>query len=105
MLLVLTGVLTYNSVPGERVERPTGAYGVGSISYHWVDESRKEPYTENPNDNRQLMVQVWYPAEQNATGQKMKYYPDYNELKPLKTWLKFWKEYLYNNKRNTWLKK
>jgi dienelactone hydrolase len=98
LLLMIAGIAAYNSLPGERVEKPTGDYAIGSVSYHWTDSSRKELYTADPEDNRQLMVQVWYPAQKDAKGSKMKYYPDYNDLKPLKTKLKFWKEYLYNNK-------
>ncbi|GGG14526.1 hypothetical protein GCM10010912_68730 [Paenibacillus albidus] len=77
---------------------PTGKYKVGSVSYHWKDTSRKELYTEDPDDFRQLMVQLWYPAKKDTKGKKMTYFADYNELKPLSTKIKFWKEYLYNNK-------
>ncbi|WP_409344673.1 alpha/beta hydrolase family protein [Paenibacillus sp. MBLB4367] len=43
-------------------EKPTGPYPVGTAVYHWIDENRGETYTENPNDRRELMVQIWYPA-------------------------------------------
>lgn len=100
LLLVLMILIVFNSIPSDRVEMPTGKYKVGSVSYHWIDTSRKELYTEeNPDDSRQLMVQVWYPAKLNATGKTMTYFPDYNELKSLSTKIKFWKEYLYNNKK------
>lgn len=98
LLFIIAGVAAYHSLPGERVEQPTGDYPIGSVSYHWTDSSRKELYTAEPEDSRQLMVQVWYPAQKGTKGSRMKYYPDYNDLKPLKTKLKFWKEYLYNNK-------
>ena len=47
------------------VELPatTGKYSVGRASFYWVDASRDEPLTKNPNDRRELMVTLWYPAE------------------------------------------
>ncbi len=72
LLFIITGVAAYHSLPGEMVEQPTGAYPIGSASYHWTDSSRKELYTAEPKDNRQLMVQVWYPAQKDAKGSRMK---------------------------------
>ena len=43
--------------------RLTGPYQVGSVTYHWVDASRTETFSSNHSDRRELMVQVWYPAE------------------------------------------
>ena len=47
-------------VPG--LPAPTGPYLIGTVSYHLVDENRPETYTDDPNDARQFMVQLWYPA-------------------------------------------
>jgi predicted dienelactone hydrolase len=41
----------------------TGSYKVSMASYEWVDPSRPETFTPDPNDHRDLMVTVWYPAE------------------------------------------
>jgi predicted dienelactone hydrolase len=45
---------------------PPGAYSIGSVLYHWTDTSRDEIYSSNPNDKRELMVQIWYPAQSTA---------------------------------------
>ncbi|MES1023091.1 hypothetical protein ABN584_09350 [Gloeocapsa sp. BRSZ] len=61
---------------------PSGQYQVGTTTYHWVDDSRREIYhaeiydlqaqslatTPRPTDRRELIVYVWYPtkAEQEA---------------------------------------
>jgi predicted dienelactone hydrolase len=45
--------------------KPTGPYAVGTTLYDWADEKRGEDYTEDPSDHRELMVQIWYPAEQD----------------------------------------
>ena len=41
---------------------PTGPYLVGTVSYHWTDVARTEIHTVTPLDQRELVVQVWYPG-------------------------------------------
>ena len=53
----------------------TGPYKVGRASYHLVDPSRKEIFTEMPDDVRELAVTVHYPAEV-AAGQSAAPYAD-----------------------------
>jgi len=43
--------------------KPTGSYRVGRASFHRVDRSRLEPLTEDPSDHREVLFQIWYPAE------------------------------------------
>lgn len=42
---------------------PTGSYRVGRASFHRIDTSRPEPFTEDPSDHRQVLFHIWYPAE------------------------------------------
>lgn len=42
---------------------PLSSYKVGSVLYHWTDTTRDEIYSSKPNDKRELMVQIWYPAK------------------------------------------
>lgn len=44
---------------------PDGPYAVGSRTYYLRDETRDEPFTPDPADKREIMVQVWYPAGDN----------------------------------------
>jgi hypothetical protein len=44
---------------------PTGPFSVGKVTVHWTDESRIEPLSTN-NDSRELMVDIWYPAEASS---------------------------------------
>ncbi|MBH50690.1 MAG: hypothetical protein CMG70_01835 [Candidatus Marinimicrobia bacterium] len=47
---------------------PNGAYDIGSVIHHWVDQDREEWFTpENPNDKRQFMLQIWYPGIDDNT--------------------------------------
>lgn len=49
-------------IPARPFLRPAGPYAVGTYDWLWVDESRPERYSKDPNDKRKLPVQVWYPA-------------------------------------------
>ena len=44
--------------------RPTGPYAIGTVTYHWIDASRPEVFGKSPRAARELMVQIWYPADQ-----------------------------------------
>ncbi|MBN2599088.1 MAG: hypothetical protein JXA75_01005 [Candidatus Thermoplasmatota archaeon] len=61
----------------------TGAYGVGVKNMQLVDTSRLENFTPDPTDVREMMLQLWYPAEV-GTGEKRTEYMDY----PTFQWLK-----------------
>jgi predicted dienelactone hydrolase len=45
---------------------PSGPYAVGTFDYSITDDSRKERYS--PTRNRELYVEVWYPAEKSASS-------------------------------------
>jgi len=50
-------------IPENPFPELTGPYAIGTRDYFWIDESRDEVFTSDPDDKRHLMVQVWYPAE------------------------------------------
>jgi len=53
-------------IPVFTLPNPSGHYDVGTETFHWVDSTRLEWFTdENPNDVREIIVQVWYPAFKN----------------------------------------
>jgi dienelactone hydrolase len=47
----------YNNLP-----KPTGPYSIGTALYHVIDSNRRENHSDNKNDKRELMIQVWYPS-------------------------------------------
>lgn len=53
--------------------RPSGPYQIGTVTYHWVDTSRHEIFSADPNAHRELMVQVWYPAKGNSSSSRAPY--------------------------------
>ena len=60
-------------VPVFRFAHPSGPYAIGTLTYHWVDASRAEAFAADPKERRQLMVQVWYPAQANPSAQRAAY--------------------------------
>ena len=55
---------------------PTGPYAIGTLTYHWIDADRPEVFVADPRARRQLMVQIWYPAQANSPGTTAAYMPD-----------------------------
>jgi hypothetical protein len=45
-------------LPRFRLPAPTGPYAVGTMTRYWVDTTR---------ENRELMVQFWYPVQSSAS--------------------------------------
>jgi pimeloyl-ACP methyl ester carboxylesterase len=56
-------------LPVFRLPTPTGPYPVGTVTIHLVDASREEQGGERRGAPRELMIQVWYPAEHAGPGQ------------------------------------
>lgn len=52
---------------------PTGAFGVGTKAYYFQDLSRKEVLTNDPNDFRELMLQIYYPIDFDETHEPTYY--------------------------------
>lgn len=63
-------------LPVFRFPRPTGQYAIGTLTYHWVDTAREEIFTADPNDRRELMVQIWYPAREDPSAPRAPYLQD-----------------------------
>lgn len=63
-------------LPVFRFPDPGGKYEIGTMSFHWVDESRPEMFTTDHDDHRELMVQVWYPATSTPSTERARYLPE-----------------------------
>ena len=60
ILLALFVVATYRHLG---LPAPTGSYSVGKVYLAWHDTSRPEVMTPDAADDRELPLQIWYPAE------------------------------------------
>ena len=63
------------ALPVFSFSRPNGPYAIGTLTYHWTDVSRREVFSPDKNEHRELMVQVWYPARQGFSSDAP-YLPD-----------------------------
>ncbi len=63
-------------LPVFRFPHPSGPYEIGTLTYHWVDADRPEVFTADPDDRRELMVQIWYPAEGDPSSPRAPYIQD-----------------------------
>ena len=63
-------------VPVFRFPHPAGPYRIGTLTYHWVDATRSEVFAADPKERRQLMVQIWYPADASPSAPRAAYMPD-----------------------------
>lgn len=78
-MLVVTAGLMY-ALPVFQLPEPTGEFQVGTQTYHFVDAQREEIFGEASEGKRELMVQVWYPA-QAGTGKYAPFIPDTSILR------------------------
>ena len=77
----LTSAFIPWAVPVFTMPAPEGDFSIGSETFHWVDSSRLEWFTdENDNDVREIMVQAWYPSE-NSDSIGTNSYMDFMNLR------------------------
>lgn len=55
-------------IPVFHLPHPSGPYGIGTLTYHWVDENRRDVFSGDLNARRELMVQIWYPAKEDRSS-------------------------------------
>jgi hypothetical protein len=60
----------------EGLPAPTGRHQVGRVSFVWVDQGRVEIFSSNPQDRRELVVWVWYPAAPGRDAERAAYLPE-----------------------------
>ncbi len=77
--------------------KPTGTYAIGTLTYHWVDASRPELFTVDPNDHRELMAQVWYPARDEPSAPRAPYIEDAENVTPALARLTHFPEFLFTH--------
>ena len=70
-------------LPVPQLPEVTGPHAIGTQTFYLVDYSRDEIYTADPGDKRELMVQLWYPAQPGAQGEAAAYLQDLNAMGPV----------------------
>jgi len=69
-------------LPVFRFPPPTGPFAIGTLTYHWVDAHRGEVFSADPNDHRELMVQLWYPAKKDPSAPRAPWVQDADAVAP-----------------------
>jgi dienelactone hydrolase len=77
--LLLLVALTISIFLQLELPAPTGPYAVGQTIFRWVDSLRPEVLTDNPNDSREVIAVVWYPAKP-GTGRRGGYFPGLSKV-------------------------
>lgn len=70
-------------LPVPDIPTPSGPYPIGTVSYQWDDPTRPEIYTAAPDDIRQIMVQIWYPAAPQPNSPPAPYLTDLDIVGPI----------------------
>jgi hypothetical protein len=67
-LLALATVTLCTIMPVFQLPVPSGPYKIGTESRYLVDESRSDPFSDRSGGRRELIIQIWYPADAAAAG-------------------------------------
>ncbi len=60
-------------LPVFRFPRPDGPYSIGTVVCYWRDVARPDVFTADPDDRRELVAQVWYPAQSSTINRPAPY--------------------------------
>ena len=66
LILDFSAIVLCISLPIFEIPAPTGPYQVGTITKYLSDPERHDPFADKPNAPRELMVQIWYPADKST---------------------------------------
>ena len=81
LFLLLASIIPWAIfLPIPTLLKPQGNYPVGTRIFRWVDVDRWETITSDPHDKRNVVVQAWYPTEENAKGTHSPYLDGMNQL-------------------------
>jgi predicted dienelactone hydrolase len=56
--------------------KPTGPFAIGTETLHWIDTGRRELFSSDPEDRRELVARVWYPARDGPSAPRASYMED-----------------------------
>lgn len=84
LVLLCTGFAQAPKDPAPCLPEPDGPHGVGVVRFLWTDADRAEEATEDPEDRRRLVVDLWYPARRAAkAAERLPYVPFAETMRPL----------------------
>lgn len=72
--LIATSPVAAWAFPVPEFPEPSGRFAVGTRVVQWTDPRRPESFTDDPNDRRTVVVQLWYPAQKSPAGARRAQY-------------------------------
>lgn len=81
--LALAGGIVLVAFPVFRFPAPGGPLAIGTATFEWTDETRADPFVDDGAPKRELVVQLWYPAEPRPAARRAPYVDDSAVLAPL----------------------
>ena len=82
LLFVLAAALPI-ILPVPQLPEPSGPYTIGTTIYHLVDKNRPEIFGDDPGGDREMMLQVWYPAEPDSSETPGPYFDQLDVAAPV----------------------
>ncbi|MCX5071262.1 dienelactone hydrolase family protein [Streptomyces sp. NBC_00513] len=72
--LIATSPVAAWAFPVPEFPEPSGRFAVGTRVVQWTDPRRPESFTDDPNDRRTVVVQLWYPAQKSPADARRAQY-------------------------------
>ena len=82
LLLALISITAAILLPVPKPYAITGPYQVGTTVVHLIDSDRQELYGPDPAALREIMVQVWYPANPEKDNEQAQWMQDIKAAAP-----------------------
>ncbi|MEU4576455.1 hypothetical protein [Nonomuraea sp. NPDC023979] len=73
LALILAGAVAAWALPRPLFPEPSGAHAVGTTVVQWTDPDRTETATSRTEDQRTVVVQLWYPAQHDPAARRAWY--------------------------------
>ncbi|MEJ7822652.1 MAG: hypothetical protein WKF85_10050 [Chitinophagaceae bacterium] len=81
LLFVIAAILPA-FFPVFKFKKPARRFEIGTVTYHSIDTSRKEIFSDKGNRKREMMMQIWYPAKKNIQDKFAPYIEDAETFTP-----------------------
>ena len=68
LFLLFSAIALSTALPIFTIPTPTGPYKIGTEIRYLIDNNRRDPYSDRHDGPRELMIQIWYPADPSVQG-------------------------------------
>ena len=79
IFISLLAIVLIGCIPFNRPSKPSGINNIGTQSFELLDSNRLEWFTDDKDDYRRIMIQIWYPTK-DEQGEK-ELYIDHGDIR------------------------